>query len=294
MQSGRLQRGNGRGNPGCPCAIVRFMFSGVKPRREPETCPSVGQLLTVQCMWQLDFHLKITDIITSLSVLCAAATLTYSWLKDRKLRTREYSDKIRSACALTLSKVDRCQILFMSIDDLMQPVITEADSFMITGKNKADCRDLFWKRLNEIRTIIFDRFQKEEIELAYAPLLVYRQDVYEMFRQGIGASRSVERTWFWILQERCQFAILSMQESQMTSAILGNELRTILGVHMDEFDAHLTSALSELKDFLRQIIAMSDREITQGSEASRGTRAQRAALASRRTSSAGLSSRRPT
>ena len=57
-------------------------------------------------------EIKITDLITSLSVLCAVCTLIYTWNKDRQLRSREYADKIRAAAALTLSKVDRCQHLF--------------------------------------------------------------------------------------------------------------------------------------------------------------------------------------
>ena len=35
-------------------------------------------------------EIKITDLITSLSVLCAVCTLIYTWNKDRRLRSGEY------------------------------------------------------------------------------------------------------------------------------------------------------------------------------------------------------------
>jgi hypothetical protein len=66
----------------------------------------------------MNHELKVTDLITAFSVLCAAGTLIYTWTKDRRLRYKEYSDKIRSAAALTLSKIDRSQGLFEAITDI--------------------------------------------------------------------------------------------------------------------------------------------------------------------------------
>ena len=157
--------------------------------------------------------LKVTDLITSLSVVCAACTLIYTWTKDRRLRSKEYADKIRAAASLTLSRTDRCQILFKSITDEAQPTITDIDDLMVTQKDSALCRDKLWKELNNIRAKILQRFNDEELEtiLTRAYSAGAREGSYVVLRLP-GELRDMFREWLQVhYPDRLKRAISLMQ-----------------------------------------------------------------------------------
>jgi hypothetical protein len=209
----------------------------------------------------LSHEVKITDLITSFSVLCAASTLVYTWTKDRHLRAKEYADRIRSAAALTLSKVDRCQSLFASITDAIQPEVTEIDGFLITTKDSILARDRFWKAAHEVRQKILQTYYDEEIELAYAPLLVYRKTVYDLFNSALRSARVLETASFVILQEKCQAVILGVNVDSLQSAVLGNLLRHAISLHALEYSNQLVNAFNDVRAFLKAIVAATDRDL---------------------------------
>ena len=136
-------------------------------------------------MWgaiEFDPKIKLGDLLTSLSFALAVAGFLYTWTRDRQLRTKEYADRVRAAAALTLSKIDRCESLFLSLFNVLQPIITEADEALVKEKDLVRCRDLFWKQANSARLLVLNNFKDEEIELAYAPLLSFRIDIYARVR----------------------------------------------------------------------------------------------------------------
>jgi len=209
----------------------------------------------------LDRTVKITDLLTSISIIFAALTLAYTWTKDRRLRRREYADRVRSAAALTLSKVERYQALLLSIGRLAQAPITEADELIVKTRDKVLCRDTFWKSMHAIRSNILQGIQDEDIETAYSPLYIYRKDVYDKFNTTIAAVMELEDKSFWKLQEDCQKAILRVDVAQLESALTGNKLRGIVIEHGEKYSKSLREALSELKDFLQQAVTGGDETI---------------------------------
>jgi hypothetical protein len=50
---------------------------------------------------------KFADVLTAISIFIALIGFLYTWAKDRRLRTREYADRVRSAAANALAKIDR-------------------------------------------------------------------------------------------------------------------------------------------------------------------------------------------
>jgi hypothetical protein len=206
-------------------------------------------------------QIKVTDLLTSVSVFCAAITLIYTWSKDRDIRAKEYADKIRSAASITLSKVDRCQSLFQSITDLVQPAITEVDALMVETNDTVKCRDLLWKRLHELRSSIMEKFRDEQIEVAYAPLFVYNPYIYDLFEDAMRAAKAAETAAFVILQEKCQTAILHLDAPNASTAVLGNALREICGEHVLQSNDKFRLALSEVRVFLKLILSMTDKQI---------------------------------
>lgn len=215
-------------------------------------------------------QVKVTDIVTSVSVFIAASTLTYTWIKDRRLRSKEYADKIRSAASTTLSKVDRCQNLFQSVAEVVQPAITEVDGLMVESKDVVKCRDLFWKRLNELRTSIMETFREEQIEIAYAPLFVYSSWIYDLFADAMKFAKTAEAASFDALQGKCQAAIFKFDPTHAHSGVLGNGLRAICAEHELQSSEDFNSALSDIRKFLKLILSKNDEELLRGREHFRG------------------------
>jgi hypothetical protein len=204
---------------------------------------------------------KLGDLITLFSVIVALAGFSYTWNKDRKLRTKEYADRVRSAAATTLAKIDRCESLFISFPNILQPIITETDELIVRTKNRVETRDMFWRQVTNARLTIHLQFREEEIELAYAPLLPFREDIYDIFRGSIDSAKQVEDKFFWTLLNACQAAILEMTEGPIMSAALGNVLRQILGKYQDVYSRDLTNCFAPVRRFLNQVVRSSDKEL---------------------------------
>jgi hypothetical protein len=205
---------------------------------------------------------KLGDLITSTSVLIALAGFLYSWSKDRRLRTKEHADRVRSAAATTLAKLDRCERLFLSYFEFLQPVVTEADELIVKTQNVIECRDSFWKQAINTRLAILRQYDAEEIELAYAPLLPFRRDIYGIFRAAIGNAREAEYRLFWRTQNRSQAEILGMPEGRkICSAELGNKLRELLDEEQAAYKEELENKFTQVRKFLRDIIASTDKSL---------------------------------
>jgi hypothetical protein len=213
-----------------------------------------------------DIHLdptyKVGDLVTSASVLIALIGFLYSWSKDRKLRTKEYADRVRAAAATTLAKIDRCESLFLSYFNFIQPVITEADDLIAKTHNAVECRDFFWKQAIKTRLDILKQYDAEQIELSYAPLLPFRSDIYQIFRYAIDNAKQAEDHLFWETLGFFQVAILRMADDpDIYSAKLGNALRGVLAVQERTYKRDLGEKFADVRRFLQEIIGSSDKNL---------------------------------
>jgi hypothetical protein len=92
----------------------------------------------------VDRTIKISDLLTSLTILVSVITLTVSWSKDRLTREKEQADRVRSAAAKTLTQLDRWQALQLSIFRELQPVFVET-SEMLVDNYKGRALPLAWR-----------------------------------------------------------------------------------------------------------------------------------------------------
>jgi hypothetical protein len=68
---------------------------------------------------------------------------------------------------------------------------------------------------------MMERFRKEQIEVSYARLFIYRENIYDLFNRAIEAVRAVETTSFIVLQRNCQAAIMEPDAKEPYPAMLG-------------------------------------------------------------------------
>jgi hypothetical protein len=205
---------------------------------------------------------KTGDLVTALSVLVALAGFLYSRSRDRKVLVKEYADRVRSAAAETLSRVDRCQSILDSFYERMQTAITEADEIMVRENDAVKARDYLWKACYNVRHDVLAVFSEENIELAYAPLLGYRRNIYKLFKTGVEMAVRVSMDGFKVFRNVSQDAILNMDKTEKPlSGYLGNRVRSVVARLQEQQQEQTAEALHQLRLFLLETISISDEAI---------------------------------
>lgn len=207
--------------------------------------------------------IKVGDILTSLSILISATVLLRAWAKDRRDRNKELADRIRSAAAKTLAKLDRWQELSLWLFQYTQPLFIETSEMLVKSFDVIAARDYFWKKANEARINISGRMLDEEIEVAYVDLYGYHPAVRGLFVKAIDKLKEDEEVVFQDFIESSQDAIRSYDNATegYQSAQLGNELREIAFHFGSMLKEKTDKTLEPIQEFLVDIISESDAEI---------------------------------
>lgn len=74
---------------------------------------------------QFDRTIKAGDILSSLTVLLSVVALVLSLSKDRAVRVTDQANKVRTAAASVIVKLDRWQAVQLSMYQDLQPVFVE-------------------------------------------------------------------------------------------------------------------------------------------------------------------------
>src|SRR5712672_1543551 len=104
--------------------------------------------------FMFDRTIRLTDVLTSVTVIVSVVALTITWTKDRDTRVREQANHVRVAAADTLAKLERWKALQLSLYDDLQPAFVETSEMLSTDFNVIRARDQLWKKINAARTKI--------------------------------------------------------------------------------------------------------------------------------------------
>ena len=203
---------------------------------------------------------KMDDCFTSLSIILSALALTYSWKKDRKIRSQAYADKFRDAASKILSKIERLQTLSLSFYDRMQSAYVETSEILIENFNIEQARDYFWKELNKQKEQLNERIVNENIEGAYIDLYSYHQGMRSVFINTLSHIKKINNSYYNALLEYGQKAIFSFQDKSHNfhSAHLGNFLREISSDCQSKHDADLEHKIKPIQELLNELVNLSD------------------------------------
>jgi hypothetical protein len=118
--------------------------------------------------FKLNLEVKLGDLLTLGSVLLALAGFLYGWVKDHRLRNREYADRIRLAAAQTLAGIERWKEVGLRSFDDVQPLITDADTLLVKEQDPIRTRDSLWRALMALQAETSKRILNERLEGAYS------------------------------------------------------------------------------------------------------------------------------
>ena len=112
---------------------------------------------------RFDNTIKAGDILTSVTVLLAVITLVVSLAKDRATRVTDQANKVRSAAATTLVKLDRWQALQLSLYQELQPNFVELSEDLARQYDVVVVRDRFWKQVGQGRAKLAKQILDEQL-----------------------------------------------------------------------------------------------------------------------------------
>lgn len=211
----------------------------------------------------LNPEVKLGDLLTSISVLVATAALVTTWLRDRIMRQREYSDRIRDATARTIVALRRRRSLANRLFDEIEPYVTEADTKLVAGTSPVAVRDEFWQKLVQTRAALLKELFEEKLEDAYVGLLGYDSAVQDLFLSALAALDELDQRAYVKLLVSTQQDILAFEDRQdpPQTAELGNLLRATLRRVQEESAEETERVVNECQNKLLRLVTASDRAI---------------------------------
>jgi len=215
-------------------------------------------------------EIRLSDLLTLVTIIVSVVALTVTWSKDRVTRETEQSDKVRSAAALALTKLDRWQLLNLSVYQKLQPVFVETSELLLEDFDIYKTRDHLWKKINEERVGVANKVLDEQIMTSYFDLLAHFPETRSRFVELFKSLRAIEDSVSTSFLAESEGNVLSLTGHQdtYTSATLGNALRRTALKHKGRFQQESNESIEPVRQFLFGVISKSNQEILMESRAS--------------------------
>lgn len=203
------------------------------------------------------------DYITAISVLVSVAGLIYTWTKDRLFRRQEYADRIRTAAATTMAKLERWQEIALQYFEGLEPATLDAALRVEAGDDPHPVARALWRETVSARAAWAERVMDEEIELAYVHLYAHDLEIQERFadvlRRLDEIGGKIYRRCLLQTQNRV-LAYRGVADASLRSR-LAPELRQILVQAGAELEAGSVGILAEFRKEVERIMQMGDRQL---------------------------------
>jgi predicted signal transduction protein with EAL and GGDEF domain len=215
---------------------------------------------------KLDRTLKVSDMLTSLTIIVSAIALIISWGKDRDIREREQANQVRNAAGQTLAKLERWQSLQLSIFDELQPEFVETSEMLAKDYDIIGTRDHLWKSINAQRATIKTKVVSEQIEIAYIDLFTRLPAIRELFLSSLNDAKLEQEKNVGSFLTATQKDVMDLEGKKdiYTSAMLGNALRATASDHRVSLETTTNKILEPIRRCLFDVVSTSDWKIVHG------------------------------
>jgi hypothetical protein len=213
-------------------------------------------------MLGLEIKLEISfgDLLTIATIIVSISALIIAWQNDKKLKRKEYADRIRRATGTIIAKIERWKLLTLRLIDDIQPLITETDILLVESKDITQTRDFLWKGLVQAISASSQRILDEQIEIAYADLYGYDPRIQILYTSAIGNLKEIDINMHDMLLNRTQEAVLGMVPP-IKNADLGNKLRAIVFRISSSYGQDADTIIEPFRDKMIELIQADDDDI---------------------------------
>ena len=211
---------------------------------------------------EFDNKLDVGNLLTSITILLTLVALLSAIGKERRSREREFGDRVRTAAARTLGKLERWQQLSARLYQDVQPLFIEVSQMLHSELDAEAARDLLWRELSVARTSAEQRIVDEEIESAYVDLYPYHPSVHRRFAETMSRLKVIDDAVYVDFVKVSQERVLAYGDrTGYTPALLGNDLRLEAARAERRLVDELEEAIKPIREFLVSVIALSDERI---------------------------------
>jgi ABC-type transporter MlaC component len=216
---------------------------------------------------QIDWSIKVGDLLTSATIIVSVVAMLLSLAKDRAARALEQANRVRSAAAAALSKLDRWQALQLSLYQELQPAYVELSEELGKKFDVDYVRDQFWKRVNTERTTIAQKVVEEQLGTAYADLISHFPAAREKFTDAYAKLNDLEVkvTHDYLAESETEIIRLDGMQKTYTTPVLGNALRRVADSHRRDIKVQSESVIAPVREYLFKVIALPDAQIIRAS-----------------------------
>lgn len=216
---------------------------------------------------QVDWSIKVGDLLTSATIVVSVVAMLLSLAKDRAGRALEQANRVRSAAAAALSKLDRWQALQLSLYQELQPAYVELSEELGKKFDVGYVRDQFWKKVNMERTRIAQRVVDEQLGTAYADLISHFPAARVKFTDAYARLNDLEVkiTNDYLGESEMEIIHLEGTQKTYTTPVLGNALRRVANTHKRDLKNQSESVIAPVREYLFGVIALPDAQIIRAS-----------------------------
>jgi len=216
---------------------------------------------------KLDWSIKVSDLLTSITIVVSVIALLISWSKDREAKLTEQANRVRVAAATAIAKLDRWQALQLSMYRELQPTYVEMSEILADRYDVQRVRDQFWKRVNVERTRIAQKVLEEQLGTAYSDLLSHFPAARDKFTDAFVKLSAVESAVTENYLGASEHAILSLEGKQKDymTPILGNALRQAAATHSVSLQTESEAIIGPVREYLFKVISLPDSELISAS-----------------------------
>lgn len=209
---------------------------------------------------KVDATVNLGHLLTIATVLISVSALVIAWRKDVHAREREIADRVRSAAARTLAKLERWEELASWFYRDIQPALVEVTESLGETFDVGIARDLLWRKLMTARIGSAERILKEEIENAYVDLYAYQPSVYEPFTTTVAQLRRIDGEVYEQFLKTAQDVVMAYRDRRddYRPAELGNDLRAVTFDAQRRLRTRLGTALDPMQGFLLEVVSQPD------------------------------------
>ena len=216
---------------------------------------------------RFDKTIKAGDVLTSLTVTISVITLVLSLAKDRSSRTIDQANRVRSAAASAIVKLDRWQGVQLSLYQELQPLFVELSEGLATKYDVVGTRDKFWRQVNAERIRIARQVLEEQLGTAYLDIVAHFPAARERYVDAFAGLAKVEDEVSNEFLGEAERAILALGDKEATyqTAQLGNALRERALRSASTLKARSEEVIAPIRRFLLSVIALPDDTIVNSS-----------------------------
>jgi hypothetical protein len=181
---------------------------------------------------------------------------------EREAREREYADKIRSAAAVTIAKLNRWEEINLHYIDRSSIIFEEANSLFYQGKSD-EAKDELWKGIVGYHTVVFQEIVNEQIEIGYKDLYGYEPRVEQLFASTLESLRYIDRRIYRLFQIVSQWAFSNAEPNldRGNRNELGNELRNSASMVRMLYKDLMHCTIAPFQHLMKDLIRQTDAEI---------------------------------